>query len=191
MIIFGVKNNRNFNEKWGKFMKKRPGFLSLLAIMSILSGLAILCMEVWVTVNRIDPSSALGVSPILLNIVIGFMGIVALLSGVGMIKGRPWGWFAGVYYQIFNIGRNFLAFLYLFLSRGIYQAEGIDLGYQYAKFSVRILFSVMILYYFASEKLMDYFEIDQSKKKTHIIKLIGVGILTFIIRDSAGYFFSL
>lgn len=60
---------------------------------------------------------------------------------------------------------------------------GVNLSEQYIKFSGRVLIGIAILYYFVSRPVMEYFEINQSKKLSYVMKMIGIAIVTLIIRD--------
>ncbi len=140
-------------------------------------------MQIWSLINQPELASSFGVSSFLLTTVITFMGVIILIAGIGMFKGERWGWFISLYYQAFNIGRNALAGIYLFMSRDELIFAGVNLSEQYIKFSGRVLIGIAILYYFVSRPVMEYFEINQSKKLSYVMKMIGIAIVTLIIRD--------
>jgi len=168
-------------------MKKRPGFITLVAVLYVFSGIGILGMQIWSLINQPELANSIGVSSFLLTTVITFMGIIILIAGIGMFKGERWGWFVSLYYQAFNIGRNALAGVYIFMSRDELIFAGANLSKHYIKFSGRVLIGVAILYYFVSGPVMEYFEINQSKKISYVMKTIGIVILTLIIRDVSSF----
>ena len=78
--------------------RKRPNGISILSVLHIL---AVVIGAIIVTITMMR-----GQTPAWIVVAFLFTFALALASGIGMWKGRKWGWYLGTFYYLYEIVRN-------------------------------------------------------------------------------------
>lgn len=166
----------------------RPTFITIMAVLSLISGVAILGIQLMGLSKFDELLSSFDVMIIAIYIVVFLLGILSLSSGIGMLKGYRWGWYLGTFNHIFSIIRNAVAFVYLAINYETFNGLEGNVTRAFIKHGVRVALWSWIAIYFFNEKVFDYFKLDFSKRKVFAIKIIVISILLIIIRDTVVQF---
>ena len=165
-------------------MRKRPGFITFLAVMSLVSGIFIFGVQIYAISMHDQLPSNINMFLIGALIMTSLLGFLNVISGIGMLKGLKWGWWLGAFNQIFGVARNIIAFVYIYFEKETLSAPNVDIPKYLAKYGIRAILGTAIAVYFFSRVVAEYFDIDHSKRTTSALKIIGVSILMLIIREA-------
>ncbi|KAB2877439.1 hypothetical protein F9K33_16415 [bacterium] len=151
----------------------RPGFLMFLAVINIIGGVFFIGFDIfWGWSIGKMASDVIGVHPIEIVLNILFLGVLSISSGIGILKATEWGWHHALYYYVYAIMRYITAISYL----DDWPSEAFakhSIEYQYVKFSVRIIISILLIWYLFSPRVLQYFRLEGMVKKP-VLKKIGI-----------------
>lgn len=149
---------------------KRPVGISILAILHIVGG-GLSCIYVLFLIVLF--SSNLETQQVFNNLGDSLSllppAILAVISGIGMWKGRRWGWYLGLFYYVYSIVRNLIPFFTLrLLMNSIPYEEVANLipgpAYYYMKYGMGIIVHLLIYLYFFKDDVRTFFQLRLSKK---------------------------
>lgn len=162
-------------------MKKRPVFITIIAILSVISGISILIIQFASNFgSRLNGIySQFELTAIVL--VFSFLALVYIISGIGILLRKKWGWFFGGYMYAFNICRYIIGVvsayvLYPEIAKSSKVTEVVG----------RVIISSLVLMYFFSDGILEYFDLDITKKRYYLIRVIAAAVLTIVVRDIGG-----
>jgi len=149
--------------------RNRPIGIILLSILHLAGGLLLFAILVAVYLLSHDDKlqealDSVGIPLPMLLAGIGFLGLLGVASGIGMLRGKKWGWYLGSFWYAYAIIRNAAALITVYgLSAEIAAAETArGPGFYYFKFSMRIFISALILLYFFKANVRAYFGLQQT-----------------------------
>lgn len=165
-------------------VKQRPRGISILSVFHIAGGV-FRALAVIYLVAQFDKNpeiqqriAMLDLPPTLFVITTFFISSLAIASGIGMWKAKPWGWYLGSFYHLYIVASNANAFAavamlldYLLpgaladMSRGLSQ-YGIKPG--------RVIIHLLLYIYFFEGSVRNFFSIAGQEKWKPIFAQIGI-----------------
>lgn len=153
----------------------RPTGISILAVLHIVGGVLGFMVTMFLVVQfgrnqeAQQALTALGLPPALLIAAIVFIFGLAIASGIGMWKGRKWGWYLGSLYYMYSVVRNANALITIpMLINSIPPEElaGARHGpsYYYVKHGGRVLVHFLLYLYFFKSNVREFFSLAEQKK---------------------------
>jgi len=153
----------------------RPLGVSLLAGLNLLGGLVLCGMLAFLLLQGITfaPVQDLGIYPPLL--IGGFLlvGLVLIGAGLGMLQGARWGWWLGIFSQVYTIVRNASA---LVIVPGMEDSLAVEREFQLQvlRLATRSVVSVLLIGYFFRRNVLEYFGLEELNRVVALIALIFV-----------------
>lgn len=166
---------------------KRPVGISILAVLHVAGGVlaGVVTPFLIVLLNKNPKAqeaiSAMGLTPALLVGGIGIILVLAIASGIGMWKGRKWGWYLGSFLYMYSIVRNANALAAIpMLMNSIPPEEIANMSrgpsYYYIKYSARIIVHSLIYLYFFKGNVRGFFSLSEQKKWKPVLSQLGICI---------------
>ena len=87
-------------------MKNRPIGISILAVLYILGGVAILGLQIGTSGALQEAFKEMGIATILGTLSLTFLGVLGVAAGIGMWRGKVWGWWLGAFYLTYSVARS-------------------------------------------------------------------------------------
>jgi hypothetical protein len=162
-------------------MKKRPIGISILAVLGILGGIAILVMQIFTAKHYDTAAEYSGVSAISMLVNLTILGIWGLLSGIGMWIGKKWGWWLGATYISYSVLRNANALLTISEIVAQNPDQSIDATKYYIKHIGRVIIHSFIACYYFKANVLEFFGFPTERKWKRILAYIGATLLIFIV----------
>lgn len=162
-------------------MQKRPLGITILSILSILSGLGVLILQILYNETLVQLMNEFEFSSMILVISVTFLALTSLISGVGMFLGKKWGWWLGAFCIIYAIIRNANALISIFNMTDYIESSTKGLKYYLTKHIGRIITNGLVFTYFFKNNVMEYFRIKHYSKYKVALQLIVTGICIFIL----------
>lgn len=138
----------------------RPISISLLAIWLAIGGGAILVPQLLFFGKLNGVSSALGISSVLLQGSIAFLGLLGLAAAVGMWLGKKWGWWLALFYFAYAATRD----INVLLTAVGLAAAGEAMGSAFVKYGAAVLWNGLLLFYLCRETASTYFRTTETRK---------------------------
>ena len=158
---------------------RRPRGIAILSVLAIIGGVILLFVSILMAASSQNSSvsfTEMGFPPSLVLTAIAFLAALTLASGIGMWRGLKWGWWLGCFYYVYAVFRNGSALLTI-------SEMSVDLAdvargpeYYYGKYSLRIVFNLLLILYFFKSSVLEYFGLTDINK----LKAIGFLVLTCI-----------
>jgi|SRR3989339_995066 len=162
-------------------MNKRPVILTILAILHVAGGaLAFIAIPILVVVYQYKKEEApenFSSIVFLLLVSILLLAILALVSGIGMLRRKKWGWWVGVLYSIYGIVRNVSALITMSGFGADFEEPPKGMEYYYFKHSFRVLVYALIVLYFFRGSVLEYFGLKQQSKTKAVIILFTIALI--------------
>lgn len=168
---------------------ERPVGISILAVLLLVGGVLGTILAVFMAFlvyGNSDVEEGLATIGMPLELLIPSVALLlglSLAAGIGMWKGRKWGWYFGSFYFLYGIARNVNALFLISGMADLISSEGgnmpRDPSFYYVKHGVRSIFSFLIFLYFFKGNVRDFFGLTGQKKWKPV--LVEVGICTAII----------
>lgn len=137
--------------------RERPTLVTLLAVLQILSGGALLVMAA-AFAPRLGPLALLlGFSPSYVAVSLLFLGGLGLAAGIGMWRGARWGWWLAAFYFAYAIYRNTNVLVTIPTILDQLVGETGSTNSYYGKHGARILLNAGLLYYMFQDDILAYF----------------------------------
>lgn len=80
-----------------------PRGVSILACLHLIGGVVLLGLQIFLALNMDQWSANLnevGIPPTLLIIGMMIIAVVGIAAGIGMWRGKAWGWWCGAFYYV-------------------------------------------------------------------------------------------
>lgn len=161
-------------------MKKRPIGISILAVLGVIGGVAILVMQAFIAKHYGAAAEHTGVSAISMLVNLIVLGIWGLLSGIGMWIGKKWGWWLGATYISYSVLRNLNALLTISEIVAQNPDQSIDATKYYIKHIGRVIIHSLIACYYFKANVLEFFGYPIERRWKRILAYIGITILIFI-----------
>lgn len=168
-------------------MNDRPVGITILCILHFLGGVGLLVLQLFFSNNLNQLSNNLGYSSVLILISVLFLGLIAIMSSVGMWLGKPWGWWLGAFYYLYAIARYGNSLIAAFQMSEQLSTSPRGATYFISRDIGRIIVHGLIVLYFFKENVIRYFMSTNFSKKKAASILAG-SIFGFIIVASLGTF---
>jgi hypothetical protein len=159
----------------------RPAGVSLLAILIGLGGGALLITQLLVFNKLSEASSALGISTMLLQGGIGFLGLLGLAASVGMWLGKKWGWWLALFYFAYAVSRNVNVMISIASLTEQWGIPSQGIGMTYAKYGIRVLWNGSLLFYLCRESATTFFGTTETKKWKVLLIVFALCAAIFVI----------
>lgn len=140
-----------------KILKPKPRGVRILAALHILGGALTLPLLLTFGQGLGQAVGIIGASPILVFVSLGFLGLLALASGIGMWTGKRWGWWLAVFYYVYGALGNANTILTLpgILDQLGTPAQGA--GFYYARELGQAFLSILLILYLYRRNVRGYF----------------------------------
>jgi hypothetical protein len=170
--------------------RPRPIGISILAVLNLLGGLALLVMIPLILSKREAISSTLtglGIPPVLALVILCLHIVLDFYAGLGMLAGSSRGWELGMFVSLWGIARDVNVLVMLSgLELPTVQMQRI-LQQKILQAQVGIPISLLILVYFMSNGVLDYFQISRRHglrvmAVESVVLLLGLGSLILLQR---------
>lgn len=159
-------------------MNKRPTILTILSILYIAGGvLGLIIAPILIVLYLCNKAELPFITPLTIIISIFLLSILALTSGIGILKRKKWGWWLGALYYAYSVLRHIYTIIVL---PGLVETFGEPpkgIEHYYLKHGFRGLLHLLILLYFFRKSVLEYFELEQQSKPKAIAILFGVAIV--------------
>jgi hypothetical protein len=158
---------------------KRPIGITILALLYLLGGVAILVMQV-VLWNKIGEGlESIGMSSTIGTAAIIFLGVLDIGAAIGMLMGKQWGWWAGAFCLFYSVARNLNTLVSI--PSIMEQHGGPDGGMErlYVKYAGRVIIHSLLALYFFKANVVEYFRVGQlvAWKRFTILLVATIGIM--------------
>jgi hypothetical protein len=178
---------------------KRPKGISILAVLHLIGGVigAIAIIPLVLTFIEVPEASQaldeMGIPPISVLINLTFILIITIASGIGMWRGKRWGWYLGSFYYLYSVFRNASALISLPRMLAYIPPEEMENAqhqpsFYYAKHIGRVIVHFLFYLYFFKGNVREFFSITEQKKWQPIaiefgicVAISGIGILLSIL----------
>lgn len=151
--------------------RTRPRVVSILAVLHVLGGVALLVMIVGFGRQFGAIGPVMGTSPLFAQLSVSFLGVLTLASGVGMWRGAAWGWWLAGFYYVYAIYRNANALLVISSMADQLAGEARGPGYYYVKHVGRVVTHSLVLFYLFQESVLAYFGLPHLDKRRALVQL--------------------
>jgi tetratricopeptide (TPR) repeat protein len=156
--------------------RERPKGIALLALLQSVGG-AILIVTVLLGYQDVSETlSNVGLSWRNLSVASFLYGLLGIAAGIGIWRGKRWGWWLTAFSYFYGILRNVSA---LVMIPGMLETFGEPdggTGYYYAREIGQIGVGVAITAYWLSEGIRDYFDLSELSRRRAVLTLTAVSI---------------
>jgi len=160
----------------------RPFGVSLLAIILMIGGLTTLVTQIMAWKSFNDASAIFGVSSPLFQGAVAFLGLLGCTAAIGMWIGRSWGWWLALFYFAYAVCRNINMILSISSLADMFIESGQETGSYYLKYSVRVLWNGLLLYYLCrGEMVLSYLRTERTNKWKALGIVFGISIIPFVV----------
>ncbi|WP_138752657.1 hypothetical protein [Paenibacillus sinopodophylli] len=146
----------------------RPLGVKIIAILMIVSGTILLITQSIAVIMLNERSVLHGVSSLIFQSVFGFLGLLGLAGGVGMLIGKKWGWWLAVFHFAYylTLHLNMLVSIPGITEQHAVSGNGTR---HYFKNGIQVLWNVLLLRYMCRDYTMSFFKMSD----TNTLKAIG------------------
>jgi hypothetical protein len=175
----------------------RPRGITLLAWLHLVGGALAPIVTVFLifVINRNPEGQAVfgrfGISPILVYLGIVILGALGFASGLGMLRGKTWGWHLGSFYYVYAILRNtnaLVMILYIMSRATAEELAGMSHGpnYYVSKHGIRIIVSGLIYTYFYKMNVLQFFGLSERPKWKMITVEVCIAVIVAVVPELFG-----
>lgn len=161
--------------------RKRPSGITGLSILNIFLGAA----SLYGLTQYAVLSGKLPVSGLNTAIIIA-IGLLLIVSGVGLFLGKRWGWWIGAFYYFYRAVGSAMVFLLALFFVGIDDGANSEAGLDLARGFMRIIGPIVVIVFLYSKNVLQYFGIaDHIKKRSTWVLIalaLGISILNIVLR---------
>ena len=173
---------------------KPPLGISILASLHLIGGALGLLLTPLLAIKIITESgipeglNQLGLSPVFL--VFGYLILFSLatFSGIGLWRGKWWGWHIGAFYYLYGIARAAGALVHLPDVFGAIPAdalEDMDRGPEFyaIKYGGRTLVHALIYLYFFKPTVLQFFGIRKQRRWNSLLTHLAIYLIVMTLRN--------
>jgi len=161
-------------------MQKRPIGITILSLLGVIGGLSLLIFSFFLAESLASATELTGISSIAMRANMAILGSWGLVSGIGMWKGRKWGWWLGATYISYSVLRNANALLTISDISSQFPDQDIDTTKYYIKHTGRVIFHSLIACYYFKGNVLDFFRIGSGKRWKRILAYLGISTIISI-----------
>ncbi len=161
-------------------MNNRPLAITILAVLNFIGGVGIILVQLLYSEQFNSTANEFGFSAGLLQVAIGFLGVIGVASAIGMWTGKRWGWWLGAFYYCYAVFRYGNAIFAVFSLSDLLENSSRDLTYYISKNAFQLLLNALIVLYFFSKRALAWFKYDVLSKAKAILLLLGINIFMLI-----------
>lgn len=157
-----------------KIVKSKPKYLELISIVNIvISSCRVLLLFILISFGKWDNlTRSMGQECLDLITLIAIPGLLGLISFIGLLNSKLWGWWLCTFYCI----DRGLFYLYYFIT--VIPLSTIDI---YIGFLCKSIFYMILVIYLFSTAVLNYFGREPNKRLNYCIIFSGVCIAKYII----------
>lgn len=128
-----------------------------------------------------------GLAPWFVLLSILFLFTIGLGSGIGMLRGKKWGWYLGSFYYVYSVIRNVTALWTISALSTELEGEldsmnrGVE--YYYAKHILRVLLHSAIYLYFFRSNVRVFFGTETIKMTSLILSQVGICLVIYLVAN--------
>ncbi len=165
----------------------RPIGIILLSILHFISGVGIILVPIFF--HNPNLSNEIGISSVLMYSSILFLGVISILSAIGMWLGKSWGWWLGAFYYIYAIARYTNSIIVLNSLSDQLANSSRGSGYYFSRDIFRIITSGLIFIYFFKNNVREYFTLKNYSKIKSMGILVIITLALIIVATLIQHFF--
>lgn len=161
-------------------MKKRPIGITILSILHFTGGVGTIIFYFFFNNLLNQVSDELGFSSIVMIASIVFLGLLSIITAIGMWLGKRWGWWLAAFYYIYAMIR-YGNHIITVLTAPDWMLVNVKVSYLVTKDIIRIIIHGLIFIYFFKNNVKDFFRLTNLSKKKVILILVGITVGIFLI----------
>jgi len=176
---------------------ERPKGITILGWLHLIGGalMPIAIVFLAVAMNRYPEGASslarFGFPQFLIYFGMVIIGALCLSSGIGMLKGKQWGWYLGSFYYVYSILKDTNALLLIpsMMSKLTpEEIEGMSWGpnYYMSKYGIRIVIYLLLYLYFYKKNVLQFFRLAEKPKWKAILAQVGVAVLIAVVSEFLG-----
>ncbi len=146
----------------------KPIWITILAILNILSGINAVSRHLFKGIISIQSFTELALFPKIDLVNIIALGVITLLSGIGMVIGKKWGWWTASIIYMYQI-------IAQVMSIGTIQYVG------YLRYIAALLYFTFLMSFMLRERTFTYFQLDFSLRKNMMFRVGATSLVVTII----------
>lgn len=159
----------------------RPAGVSIVAVIMIIGSGLLLITQLGNLGRLNDAAVELGLSSLLLQAGIGFLGLLGVAASVGLWFGKKWGWWLALFYFAYAITRNINVLISISSIAELYDVTGSEMGTHYVKYGIRMAWNGALLYYLCSENSSQYFGTAETKKWKAVLLVFALCLPLYVV----------
>lgn len=171
-------------------MNKRPVGVTILAVLNLLGGLALLLMQTILWNKLGEGLQSIGISSAVGFAALVFLGVLGVSAGIGMLTGKRWGWWVGAFCLCYSVARNLNALIMIPSLVEQHGAPDASVAKFYVKFAGRAIINSLLALYFFKANVVEYFRVGEiaAWKRFTILLAATIGIMgLFLLASATGF----
>ncbi|PQO30432.1 hypothetical protein DTL21_24060 [Bremerella cremea] len=163
---------------------KRPLGISILAILSLLSGIIYLLEAGFMFfVGPIPFVSGAGVLLVSLRLIWGILalGLLGMAAAIGLWRGTKWGWWLAAIRYVYGVANSMTLLVWVFSTTFTLGAVGHNSDGIILQNGLGLILSVMFLLYLQRKNALTYFGLDQGSHVARASGLIAFGAIVLAV----------
>lgn len=173
-----VTNKLKDLKKGNQFIQ-RPGLLTAIAILNIVSSLNVFYQQVQAYKNQGFQVVTSDPRQVILFAIANVILISAFASSIAILSKKLWGWILIVFNYTFSISRLVVASGYVLFNFNEIPSQ--MLGITIFGLVIKLVVQGLILFYLFGNRVMEYFDLDSDKKKYILIRALACAIITLLL----------
>ncbi|MEM4242856.1 MAG: hypothetical protein QXM31_03075 [Candidatus Woesearchaeota archaeon] len=173
---------------------KRPTLVAVLAWLEIITGAILLLITplvIWMlaqTPQMKETIEAIGITQGMAIFSVLFLGALCLCAGIGLWKGRRWGWWLGSFAMVYAVLRHASALLIISTLTGEMNVSEANITRHIFKSIGRIILYTLITAYLFRKDVLKYFRMEKVSRIKALAYIIGAGLLITLIGSLWSWF---
>ncbi len=158
-------------------MSEKPLGIKILSALHLLGGILLAFNTIVNAMRFRELEAKLHGTPILAIMLLAYLAVLALSSGIGMWQGRQWGWWLAAFFYVHGIVRFGSYFQKIPAMAEQIKLSGAGIRYLYTIAGLKILASAAILIYLLSPRVWATFGLGKVKRLIVVAGLFGIALL--------------
>lgn len=166
--------------------KKRPFWLSVAAVVLVVSGLSLLGIQFLEFNNFLNAFNAIGISALSGVGQVFVLGVLYIIAGVDIWEGKKWGWILAVAALVHGVVTSLQGLVFAsMLDMPVALSSGASIS-PYAKFGLKALLHVGVIFYFFRTPVIEFFEIAKLSAFKYFGWVVSILIGLFVVLSLFG-----